>query len=917
MKPNFRNVKSFAILSILSVILPCSVLRAQHDIGVTALSDPAIPFCAGTHSVEVVLQNFGADTVFTANLAWTVNGVSQLSFAFNDTLIPSEAQQVVIGSFFFSRKSSYQLSVVSSSPNGLPDADPSNDSLVVSNLISRMSGSYSAGIVADYATLADAVNDLEGRGVCSAVVININPGIFNEQLKIQQVAGASDVNTITFQSSTADSTSVIITFPSSASALNNYTILFDGADHFIFNQLTLERRGSLPNARVVELSRNATGNVFTNLCFTGALNTTDSSQAAIVYSDSSAAYRDTANYFLNSLFTNGASAIFFEGPSHSYESAIAIENNHFVNQYAGGLFLKNQENVQVLLNEFRTNTTYSGYVAIDGFRCLRESQFLTNRISSPGGGIFLSACEGNSTARILVANNFIQAADSAGLVLDGALFLDAVYNSIQQVSANPEHSALLVSGTTAATRVMNNVLVNSGGGVAYTIRNSAHLGLAASDYNDLYAAGITTGRLDGVDLLSLPSWTLASGLDSNSVSTDPLFVSATDLHASSYFIDNKGIPFGAVSDDIDGEQRSASKPDIGADEFSAVIHDLEITSLLSPGVPACEDSVTRVSLLVHNAGDFDESGFTIHAQISGAAVYQLLDTILGTIPAGAYDTLTFSQAINSLGGGVFTIQSFISSPTDIEPGNDSLLSVRTIFPYLPPAVASGTQVCGQDSVLLTASGSNVLYWYDEPTGGQLLDTGSTQVYFAAGSDTLFVQNGATCPVSRVAVPIRVYDLPVVTLGNDTTISFPQTVTLIAATGYNSYLWNTGDTSNSIVVDSTGLYTVTVTDSNGCSGSDTILVDVLTTVRNLSGAGDLQLFPNPATGIVHVEWYSLANESITLTLQDVAGREVYKSLLPSGIGLIKTDVAVDRLPRGIYLLQVQAGAGITSKRLVLY
>jgi Secretion system C-terminal sorting domain/Right handed beta helix region len=917
MKPFLRAIKIFASIHIISVIMPCSVLTAQPDIGVTALSGPAVPFCAGTHSVDVILENFGTDTVFTANLAWTVNGVSQLSFAFNDTLVPFETQHVIIGSFLFNRKTTYELAVISSDPNGLADADPSNDSLLISNLRSRMSGSYSAGIVADYATLSQAVNDLENRGVCSAVVININPGIFTEQLKIHEVAGASAVNTITFQSSTADSTSVFITFPSSATDLSNFTIMLDGADHFIFNQVTLERRGSLPYSRVVELSRNATGNVFTNLHFAGTQNTTDRSLSAIVYSDSSATDRDTANVFLNSLFTHGASAIYYEGPPLTPESAITITRNRFVDQYAGGLFLMNQHSPQVIQNEFQTNAVNTDYIAVDGLRCGRKTEVVKNNIiKSPGGGIFLSDCKGDSLTRILVANNFIQSGDSAGLVLDRTLFLDAVYNSIEQLSASQEHLALLVSGSTSATRILNNILVNSGGGIAYTINDSANQGLASSDYNDLYAVGATTGRLNGVDLASLADWTLASGLDSHSVSTDPVFVSVTDLHATSYYVDNKGIPLAMVSDDIDGEPRSASASDIGADEFSAVIHDLEISAILSPGDSSCDDAVTTVSLLVHNVGDFDESGFIIHAQISGAAVYQLLDTITATITAGAFDTLTFSQPVNTLGGGVFTIQSFISA-FDIEPANDTLLSERTIIPHLPPAVASGTQVCGPDSVLLTASGSHLIYWYDEITGGLLLDTGITLVYFAAGSDTLYVQNGATCPSERIAVPILVHNLPVVFLGNDTLLYYPDTVTLSADTGYVTYLWNTGDTIPSIVVDSTGMYAVTVTDSNGCSGSDTILVDVVTGIGNLDGGSVLQVYPNPATGSVHVEWNSRHHENVVLTIQDVAGRVVYNIQLHADSGLFKTDVGVDRLARGIYLLQLQSGTGITGKRLVLH
>ena len=44
----------------------------------------------------------------------------------------------------------------------------------------------------------------------------------------------------------------------------------------------------------------------------------------------------------------------------------------------------------------------------------------------------------------------------------------------------------------------------------------------------------------------------------------------------------------------------------------------------------------------------------------------------------------------------------------------------------------------------------------------------------------------------------------------------SSVDLSVAPGYSSYLWDTGETTNSITVYSTGSYSVTVTDANGCS-----------------------------------------------------------------------------------------------------
>ena len=47
-------------------------------------------------------------------------------------------------------------------------------------------------------------------------------------------------------------------------------------------------------------------------------------------------------------------------------------------------------------------------------------------------------------------------------------------------------------------------------------------------------------------------------------------------------------------------------------------------------------------------------------------------------------------------------------------------------------------------------------------------------------------------------------------------------------GFNNYLWSNGDTSQSILIDDGGFYSVTITNDTGCTASDTILVSILST-----------------------------------------------------------------------------------------
>ncbi|HLG35876.1 MAG TPA: glycine-rich protein [Bacteroidia bacterium] len=66
--------------------------------------------------------------------------------------------------------------------------------------------------------------------------------------------------------------------------------------------------------------------------------------------------------------------------------------------------------------------------------------------------------------------------------------------------------------------------------------------------------------------------------------------------------------------------------------------------------------------------------------------------------------------------------------------------------------------------------------------------------------------------------------PAVALGNDST-QCGGTVTLNAGNSGSTYMWSTTDTTQTIVVTATGTYSVTVTDINGCTGSDVINVTI--------------------------------------------------------------------------------------------
>lgn len=153
---------------------------------------------------------------------------------------------------------------------------------------------------------------------------------------------------------------------------------------------------------------------------------------------------------------------------------------------------------------------------------------------------------------------------------------------------------------------------------------------------------------------------------------------------------------------------------------------------------------------------------------------------------------------------------------------DYMVSVVTAgTPCTTPIVNLGndTTICAGSSITLDAGNSNPGSTYAWSTGA------STQTITASTSGTYVVTvTDGNCTANDTII-ITVATNPTVLLGNDTAICNGNSITLDAGAGASSYSWNTGETTQTITVDTSGTYSVTITNAAGCSGFDSILVTV--------------------------------------------------------------------------------------------
>ena len=84
------------------------------------------------------------------------------------------------------------------------------------------------------------------------------------------------------------------------------------------------------------------------------------------------------------------------------------------------------------------------------------------------------------------------------------------------------------------------------------------------------------------------------------------------------------------------------------------------------------------------------------------------------------------------------------------------------------------------------------------------ETSDTILVNIAGTYGVRVTDGNGC-IGRDTINVSIDSLPIIDLGNDTSICIDRNIVFESGTGYVDYLWNTGSVTDTINVNSSGDY----------------------------------------------------------------------------------------------------------------
>jgi trimeric autotransporter adhesin len=249
-----------------------------------------------------------------------------------------------------------------------------------------------------------------------------------------------------------------------------------------------------------------------------------------------------------------------------------------------------------------------------------------------------------------------------------------------------------------------------------------------------------------------------------------------------------------------------------------------------------------------------------------------------------------TQVIN-----VTTAGNYIVTVTDNNGCTGTTNTQITVHPNPLPVINGGTGICQGTSTTLNVPGSYATYLWS--TG----DVTPSISVSTAGNFSVTVSSAFGCTGSTsTAMVINALPTPAIT--GVTSICQGTVTTFDAGSGYNSYLWSNGSTSQTISPGTAGIYTVTVTDANGCN-NDTDISLVVNALPVPAISGDLQLCQGDNSNLTATGGYSnyLWNTGAATQLINVntAGNYAVTVTDNNGCtGTISSAVVVNPLPNPV-------------------
>lgn len=493
--------------------------------------------------------------------------------------------------------------------------------------VAALNGVYTVGVSGNYPTLTAAVADFNAAPIEGPVTFSLLDQNYPSEtfpITINANAGSSAANTLTIKPAAGVNATISGSAPVLVKVNGADYVTIDGSndgtgsDNLILNNIDATAADNPTMLWVASTATDGADHVtLKNIKFLG-LSPSGTIAGILVSGPTFGAAGTIPNNYLtveSNTFNRAQNAMFVLGLATNQDDGAVIKDNTIGStdplERMGfrGIAVQNAKNATISGNKVlgvsvSSTSTSSGIlvgatinnVVVTGNDVSNISN--TNTTGYGSNGIYSNAAAGSSN--VLISNNFVRdvysrgynsggvADNGNGIVISGAGTGIKVYhntvalNTNQTAAGRPAALNILSSVTAGAVDVRNNILVNNQTvtGERYAIYSgAANSSFSNIDYNNYFTTGPNLGFI-GSSRSDLAAVQAGFGGNVNSLNVAPVFASATDLHltaSNNDAISDKGTALAEVAVDIDGEVRNSVTPDMGADEFTAVLATDDIT----------------------------------------------------------------------------------------------------------------------------------------------------------------------------------------------------------------------------------------------------------------------------------------------------------------------------------------------------
>jgi gliding motility-associated-like protein len=142
-----------------------------------------------------------------------------------------------------------------------------------------------------------------------------------------------------------------------------------------------------------------------------------------------------------------------------------------------------------------------------------------------------------------------------------------------------------------------------------------------------------------------------------------------------------------------------------------------------------------------------------------------------------------------------------------------------IIPSVPLSITGDSEACEGEEITLSVTGPFIAYDWSSGATSASIAVNTSGTYSVQATDAAGCEGNQT-------VEVIFHPLPEPEITGDDTICEGESSNFDAGSGYADYVWSNGSSLQSISGSISGSYSVTVTDTNGCEGSDAITLAVM-------------------------------------------------------------------------------------------